>query len=50
MPAMWALHPTHRQLDKARTRRLIEDIDWIGAAGLSIALGIQFYVLATTTS
>ena len=37
-------------MDKAWTRRLIEDIDWIGAAGISTALGILLYDLATTTS
>lgn len=31
-------------------RRMVDDIDWVGAGGLSIALSILLYVLATTTS
>ena len=50
MSAIWVLPPGYRPSDKAWTRRLIENTDWIGAAGLSIALGILLYVLATTTS
>lgn len=50
MIAIWVLPPVYRPSDKAWTRRLVEDIDWIGAAILSTALGILLYVLATTTS
>ena len=50
MTAIWVLPPVYRPSDKAWTRRLVEDIDWLGAAGLSTALGILLYVLATTTS
>lgn len=50
MTAIWVLPPVHHPSDKAWTRRLVEDIDWVGAAGLSTALGILLYVLATTTS
>ena len=50
MTAIWVLPPVYRPSDKAWTRRLVEDIDWLGAAGLSTALGILLYILATTTS
>ena len=48
--AIWALPSVYRPSEKAWNRRLIEDIDWIGALTLSAALGILLYVLATTTS
>ncbi|KAI4253446.1 MAG: hypothetical protein LQ352_003688 [Teloschistes flavicans] len=48
--AMWALPSTERNNIKPWTRRLREDIDWIGASILSTALGILLYVLAVTTS
>ena len=48
--AVWVLPTIHHQTNKQWTRRLIEDIDWIGALIVSIALGILLYVLAMTTS
>lgn len=50
MSAIWVLPSVYRPSNKAWSRRLIEDIDWIGACVLSTALGILLYVLATTTS
>ncbi|CAO1606243.1 hypothetical protein XANCAGTX0491_009744 [Xanthoria calcicola] len=48
--AIWALPSIKRTSSKPRFRQLKEDIDWIGAFILSIALGILLYVLAMTTS
>ena len=48
--AIWVLPSVSRLSEKPWKRRLIEDIDWIGALILSIALGILLYVLAMTTS
>jgi MFS family permease len=49
--AIWVLPSVYRpSVDKSWSRRLIEDIDWVGAIVLSTALGILLYVLATTTS
>lgn len=48
--AIWALPSIKRNTTKPRIRQLTEDIDWIGAFILSIALGILLYVLAMTTS
>ena len=50
MAAIWMLPSVYRPSEKAWNRRLIEDIDWIGACVLSASLGILLYVLATTTS
>ena len=50
MSAIWVLPSVYRPSDKPWNRRLIEDIDWVGAVLLSTALGILLYVLATTTS
>ena len=49
--AIWVLPSVYRPSDeKPWNRRLVEDIDWVGACVLSTALGILLYVLATTTS
>ena len=48
--AIRVLPSVSRASDKSWKRRLVEDIDWIGAFILSIALGILLYVLAMTTS
>ncbi|KAL9601417.1 MAG: hypothetical protein Q9179_002873 [Wetmoreana sp. 5 TL-2023] len=48
--AIWVLPPVYRSTDKSWSRRLREDIDWVGALILSIALGILLYFLAMTTS
>lgn len=50
MAAIWVLPSVYRPSEKSWIRRLIEDIDWVGAFLLSAALGILLYVLATTTS
>lgn len=50
MSAIWVLPSVHRPSEKTWNRRLIEDIDWVGAVLLSTALGLLLYVLATTTS
>ena len=38
-----------RHLTRHGSRRLIEDIDWVGATIMSAALGSLLYDLATTT-
>jgi MFS family permease len=48
--AIWVLPSVYIPSPKKWTRRLLEDIDWLGACVLSVALGILLYVLATTTS
>ena len=48
--AIPVLPKVQRVSDKKWTRRLIEDIDWIGACIMSVAAGILLYVLATTTA
>lgn len=50
MCSLWVLPSVYRPSDKSWRRRLIEDIDWVGAVVLSTALGILLYVLAMTTS
>ena len=50
LSAIWVLPSVYRHSRKRWSRRLIEDIDWVGAIILSTALGILMYVLATTTS
>ena len=36
--------------EKPWTRRLLEDIDWVGACIMSAAMGLLLFVLATTTT
>ena len=48
--AVWVLPDIRKPSQKLWSRRLIEDIDWIGACIMSAALGMLLYVLATTTS
>ncbi|KAM5444175.1 hypothetical protein MferCBS31731_000692 [Microsporum ferrugineum] len=48
--SIWSLPSVHRHSDKPWYRRLMEDIDWLGAIIMSIALGLLMYVLAMTTS
>ena len=48
--AVWALPNIYKPSQKPWSRRLLEDIDWVGALIMSAALGILLYVLATTTS
>lgn len=48
--AIWSLPLLKPISHKPWNRRLIEDIDWIGAMIISIALGLLLYVLATITT
>ncbi|KKZ59037.1 hypothetical protein EMCG_00905 [[Emmonsia] crescens] len=50
--AIWSLPSVNNQSGtlKPWTRRLIEDIDWLGAVIISVALGILLYVLAMASS
>ena len=48
--SIWALPNIRMPSEKSWSRRLVEDIDWLGACIMSAALGILLYVLATTTS
>ncbi|KAF3483302.1 uncharacterized protein GIQ15_02626 [Arthroderma uncinatum] len=48
--SIWSLPSVHRHSDKPWNRRLMEDIDWLGAIIMSVALGLLMYVLAMTTS
>jgi MFS family permease len=48
--SIWSLPLVQQQSNKRWTRRLAEDIDWLGATIISVALGLLFYVLAMTTS
>lgn len=50
MSTIWVLPNVRSPSEKLWSRRLIEDIDWVGACMMSAALGILLYVLATTTS
>ncbi|EFE42758.1 hypothetical protein TRV_02478 [Trichophyton verrucosum HKI 0517] len=48
--SIWSLPSVHQHSDKPWNRRLMEDIDWLGAIIMSAALGLLMYVLAMTTS
>ncbi|OLN85739.1 putative MFS-type transporter C1683.03c-like protein 1 [Colletotrichum chlorophyti] len=48
--AIWSLPSVYRTSEKPWRRRLVEDIDWVGAVIMSAALGLLLYVLAMTTS
>ncbi len=48
--SIWSLPSVRPISDKKWTRRLIEDIDWVGAIIMSVALGLLLYVLATITT
>ncbi|OAA69257.1 integral membrane protein [Akanthomyces lecanii RCEF 1005] len=48
--SIWSLPSVRPISDKKWTRRLIEDIDWVGAIVMSVALGLLLYVLATITT
>ena len=50
MCSIWVLLAIYRPSDKSWRRRLIEDIDGVGAVVLSAVLGILLYVLAMTIS
>jgi MFS family permease len=44
--SIWSLPKIQHMSSKTWTKRLIEDVDWIGATGLSISLGLLMYMLA----
>ena len=48
--SIWSLPSVKPLSEKKWTRRLAEDIDWIGAMIMSVALGLLLYVLATITT
>lgn len=48
--SIWSLPVVRPKGEKRWTRRLAEDIDWVGAAIMSVALGLLLYVLATITT
>lgn len=48
--SIWSLPSVTPISDKKWTRRLTEDIDWLGAVIMSVALGLLLYVLATLTT
>lgn len=50
MASIWSLPSVHHTSDKPWHRRLLEDIDWVGAILMSAALGLLMYVLAMTSS
>lgn len=48
--SIWSLPSVKPDSTKRWTRRLAEDIDWLGALIMSVALGLLLYVLATITT
>ncbi|KAK9435728.1 puromycin resistance protein pur8 [Metarhizium brunneum] len=48
--SIWSLPDVEPGGEKRWTKRLAEDIDWAGAAIMSVALGLLLYVLATITT
>lgn len=48
--SIWSLPARHCRTDKKWTRRLVEEIDWIGAVIMSAGLGLLLYVLAMISS
>lgn len=48
--SIWSLPSVSVTSEKKWTRRLVEDIDWVGAVIMSAALGMLLYVLAMTSS
>ncbi|PQK12735.1 hypothetical protein BB8028_0003g13500 [Beauveria bassiana] len=48
--SIWSLPSVTPISNKKWTRRLTEDIDWLGAEIMSVALGLLLYVLATLTT
>ncbi|KID86586.1 puromycin resistance protein pur8 [Metarhizium guizhouense ARSEF 977] len=48
--SIWSLPDVKPGGEKRWTKRLVEDIDWAGAAIMSAALGLLLYVLATITT
>ncbi|ROV94780.1 hypothetical protein VMCG_08887 [Cytospora schulzeri] len=50
MASIWSLPAVHHRTGKKWTRRLVEEIDWIGAIIMSAGLGLLLYVLAMISS
>ncbi|PWY90095.1 puromycin resistance protein pur8 [Aspergillus heteromorphus CBS 117.55] len=50
MASIWSLPSIPTVSSKSRKRRLIEEVDWLGAVLISVGLGLLMYVLAMTTS
>lgn len=48
--SIWSLPYVHNPSEKTWSRRLIEDIDLVGALLMSCALGLLMYVLSMATS
>ncbi|POS74642.1 hypothetical protein DHEL01_v206965 [Diaporthe helianthi] len=48
--SIWSLPNIQHKSSKSWTRRLTEDVDWMGVTGLSISLGLLMYILAVVTS
>ncbi|KID97417.1 puromycin resistance protein pur8, partial [Metarhizium majus ARSEF 297] len=48
--SIWSLPDAKPGGEKRWTKRLAEDVDWVGAAIMSAALGLLLYVLATITA
>ncbi|KAA8650258.1 uncharacterized protein ATNIH1004_002940 [Aspergillus tanneri] len=48
--SIWSLPSVYYHSEKRWQRRLIEDIDWVGAILMSASLGLLMYVLAMTSS
>lgn len=45
--SIWSLPDVRHRSTRAWTRRLVEDVDWVGVTGLSISLGLIMYTLAS---
>ncbi|RXG41098.1 hypothetical protein VDGE_01883 [Verticillium dahliae] len=50
LASIWSLPSVRQASEKRWTRRLVEDIDWVGALIMSVALVLLLYVLAMTSS
>ncbi|KAF3353405.1 Sulfate permease 2 [Verticillium dahliae VDG1] len=48
LASIWSLPSVRQASEKRWTRRLVEDIDWVGALIMSVALVLLLYVLAMT--
>lgn len=44
--SIWSLPNIRHMSSRPWTRRLMEDVDWVGMTGLSISLGLIMYILA----
>ena len=48
--SIWSLPTVQVAGDRSRRERLLHDVDWVGAAIISVASGMLLYVLAMTSS